>query len=79
MVYGICNILGLSNACTNPVLYGYFNENFRKEYKSIYRAIPAWAAGAAGPGGVRRLSSVCRMELNQLRRRGGGNGGGGEV
>ena len=24
-------------AFTNPILYGYLNENFRKEYKNIYR------------------------------------------
>lgn len=40
MIYGICNILGLSNACINPVLYGYLNENFRREFKAIYRKFP---------------------------------------
>ena len=40
LVYGLANIFGLGNACINPVLYGFLNENFRKEYKSIYRKIP---------------------------------------
>ncbi len=62
-MYGICNILGLSNACINPVLYGYFNENFRKEYKSIYRAIPWNSISSA-----RRISRVFMFELNPLGR-----------
>jgi hypothetical protein len=40
LVYGICHILGLANACVNPVLYGYLNENFRKEYKHIFKMFP---------------------------------------
>ncbi|XP_018011130.1 neuropeptide F receptor-like, partial [Hyalella azteca] len=31
MVYAICHLLGMSSACSNPVLYGWLNDNFRKE------------------------------------------------
>ncbi len=37
VVYAVLHLFGLCNALTNPILYGYLNENFRKEYKSIYR------------------------------------------
>ena len=32
--------MGLGNACINPILYGYFNESFRQEYKSLFKSIP---------------------------------------
>ncbi|ELT98787.1 hypothetical protein CAPTEDRAFT_63522, partial [Capitella teleta] len=34
-VFPICHILVLSSACTNPVLYGWLNENFRREFLSV--------------------------------------------
>ena len=37
IVYGVLQLLGTANACSNPILYGYLNENFFNEYKSIYR------------------------------------------
>ena len=37
VIYALLHLFGLCNALTNPILYGYLNENFRKEYKSIYR------------------------------------------
>jgi hypothetical protein len=40
MVYGLCTIMGLCNACTNPILYGYLNENFRREYRNLFRKLP---------------------------------------
>ena len=36
-LYGAFHLCGLANACINPFLYGYLNENFRKEYKNVYR------------------------------------------
>ncbi len=40
LVYGLLSLLGASNACINPILYGYFNQNFRGEYKHIIRKLP---------------------------------------
>ena len=39
VIYAILHLFGLCNALTNPILYGYLNENFRKEYKNIYRLV----------------------------------------
>ena len=31
LVFLICHMIGVSSACTNPILYGFLNENFVKE------------------------------------------------
>lgn len=33
--YAVCHMMGMSSACSNPVLYGCLNENFWKEFKDI--------------------------------------------
>lgn len=33
--YAICHMIGMSSACSNPLLYGWLNENFRKEFKEL--------------------------------------------
>ncbi|KAL4231622.1 neuropeptide Y receptor [Mactra antiquata] len=35
LVFVVCHMLVLSSACTNPVLYGWLNDNFRKEFMKI--------------------------------------------
>ena len=35
LVYCLLKLLGASNACLNPILYGYLNENFRQEYRGV--------------------------------------------
>ena len=37
VIYALLQLFGMCTALANPILYGYLNENFRKEYKSIYR------------------------------------------
>ena len=39
-VYGLANLCGLAASCINPILYGYLNENFRKEYKTFLKKLP---------------------------------------
>ena len=39
-VYGLANLCGLAASCINPILYGYLNENFRKEYKTFLTKLP---------------------------------------
>ncbi|KAJ9598827.1 hypothetical protein L9F63_026638, partial [Diploptera punctata] len=33
--YAVCHMMGMSSACSNPLLYGWLNDNFRKEFKEI--------------------------------------------
>lgn len=35
VAYAICHMMGMSSACSNPVLYGWLNDNFWKEFKDI--------------------------------------------
>lgn len=36
VVYAVCHLIGMSSACSNPILYGWLNDNFRKEFVEIY-------------------------------------------
>ena len=30
----VCHMIGVSSSCTNPILYGFLNDNFIKEHLS---------------------------------------------
>ncbi|XP_055927550.1 neuropeptide F receptor-like isoform X1 [Argiope bruennichi] len=36
IVFACCHMAGMSSACSNPLLYGWLNENFKKEFKEIF-------------------------------------------
>ena len=38
IIYAACHLFGMSSACANPFLYGWFNGNFRNEFTKILRA-----------------------------------------
>lgn len=38
IIYAVCHLFGMSSACANPVLYGWFNDNFRSEFTKILSA-----------------------------------------
>ena len=33
--YLVCHLVGVSSACTNPVIYGLLNLNIQQEYRDI--------------------------------------------
>lgn len=35
ITYAVCHMMGMSSACSNPLLYGWLNDNFRKEFNEI--------------------------------------------
>ena len=37
LAFVVCHMLVLSSACTNPVLYGWLNDNFRKEFMKVLK------------------------------------------
>ncbi|XP_049862343.1 neuropeptide F receptor-like [Schistocerca gregaria] len=37
--YAVCHMMGMSSACSNPLLYGWLNDNFRKEFHEIAAAV----------------------------------------
>ncbi|XP_075238325.1 neuropeptide Y receptor type 2-like [Lycorma delicatula] len=38
LVFAVCHIMAMSSACTNPLLYGWLNTNFRREISGIFRS-----------------------------------------
>lgn len=39
IIYAVCHLLGMSSACANPWLYGWYNDNFRSEFRDIISPI----------------------------------------
>ncbi|XP_073817233.1 neuropeptide F receptor [Musca autumnalis] len=35
VAYAFCHMIGMSSACSNPLLYGWLNDNFRKEFQEL--------------------------------------------
>ena len=35
LTFLICHMVGVSSACTNPILYGFLNDNFVKEFNLL--------------------------------------------
>lgn len=35
VTYAVCHMMGMMTACSNPLLYGWLNDNFRKEFNEI--------------------------------------------
>jgi neuropeptide Y receptor len=35
IIYAVCHVLGMSSACANPWLYGWYNDNFQNEFRDI--------------------------------------------
>lgn len=40
-IFILCHLIGMSSAAINPILYGYLNESFRKEFKEIFAMMSA--------------------------------------
>ena len=41
-----CHLLGMSSASINPVLYGFLNESFKKEFLDIFDTVTLRKMGA---------------------------------
>ncbi|XP_049840382.1 neuropeptide F receptor-like [Schistocerca gregaria] len=81
VTYAVCHMMGMSSACSNPLLYGWLNDNFRKEFLEIAAALCPCAPAAQAA--VRERVGSLRSSLAGRGRRGGGSvagggGGGGE-
>ncbi|XP_052903195.1 neuropeptide F receptor [Anopheles moucheti] len=49
VAYAICHMAGMSSACSNPLLYGWLNDNFRKEFNELLCRTSS--GGPVGSGG----------------------------
>lgn len=49
LIFAVCHLVALGSACANPVLYGWLNDNFRREFVAVLcrRCLPGAAATAA--------------------------------
>ena len=39
ILYAVCHIASMTSAISNPILYGFLNENFRKEFSNIWTSL----------------------------------------
>ena len=46
-------ISGMLSACTNPILYGFLNENFKKEFNAMFIKVRSLSLGREGGAGAR--------------------------
>ena len=37
ITYAICHLASMTSAISNPILYGFMNENFREEFSKIWK------------------------------------------
>lgn len=35
LIFAVCHLVALGSACANPVLYGWLNDNFRREFVAV--------------------------------------------
>jgi neuropeptide F receptor len=54
--YAICHMMGMSSACSNPLLYGWLNDNFRKEFNEILCRNESSIISSSGKVNVRNCS-----------------------
>jgi len=38
IIYASCHLLAMTSVCTNPVMYGFLNENFKQFFKICLRS-----------------------------------------
>ena len=39
IIYASCHLLAMTSVCTNPVMYGFLNENFKQVHNWVYKEI----------------------------------------
>ncbi|XP_050087557.1 neuropeptide F receptor [Anopheles aquasalis] len=79
VAYAICHMVGMSSACSNPLLYGWLNDNFRKEFNELLCRKDLGGGGAHSNGRANGGTTAERRTFSRARstRAGGGGGGGG--
>ena len=39
IIFAVCHAIGMLSACANPIIYGFLNKNFHREFVSIFNCI----------------------------------------
>lgn len=70
--YAVCHMMGMSSACSNPLLYGWLNDNFKKEFREILACGRIVRAGRSmrSPGRKQLPATTPGMRLNVMSRKG---------
>lgn len=85
ILYAICHLTGMSSACSNPLLYGWLNENFRKEFREIWCCVKTCQScrgqrdGLLGRGVSRRESRLEKETTVHYRKKNSSEQGDGEI
>lgn len=58
VLFACCHLAGMSSACFNPLLYGFFNDNFRKEFKEIFTKCSP-SLFKTHSQSIERIESIC--------------------
>lgn len=58
LLFACCHLAGMSSACSNPLLYGFLNDNFRKEFREIFTKC-APSLFKAHSQSIERMESLC--------------------
>ena len=37
IIYAVCHATSMASACANPIIYGFLNENFHREFTELYK------------------------------------------
>lgn len=75
LIQGLMYLLGGTNSIANPILYGYMNENFKKEYAKFYKKMPWYHKTISRKNAFKRKT---RFELPLGKKQTTGNGNGWE-
>ncbi|KAG9270419.1 neuropeptide Y receptor type 4-like [Astyanax mexicanus] len=43
-VFSVCHLMAMASTCVNPIIYGFLNNNFQKELKSLLYQCRCWGA-----------------------------------
>lgn len=63
ITYAVCHMFGMSSAVSNPLLYGWLNDNFRKEFEEI---LCCWRRKGNGKHSTRITNRKMDTELTAL-------------
>lgn len=61
IVFAICHMFAMSSACSNPILYGWLNNNFNSEFRELFQIASNWCL----PAFVSRRTQLARNPSSQ--------------
>ena len=67
ILYAVCHIASMTSAISNPLLYGFMNENFRKEFSNIWTSLKRCSScKSASSNGIATSEEIPINPINHL-------------